>query len=553
MSFNPAVTDTVSYYSTKSIIEKESPNIKPEMSQISMIAQRCFNEKAIQAQAQPFVKPIKARVKQTHEGYVSETLSTMLTDHLHIIADFIYFVFIDALNDKETRQKLTPLIKLTLDSRFSKPLPASLKKIAATASMLLPEKIEKHAPIFLNLTKALLDDVLCHDELKSSFIEWFVEMLMPYLSYKPSEDLLKGQKQIMLMALKGVESFFDDFSQVMNLKTSWFETPNYSKLQVKSPLGDALEDEIINEMNNKLRQRGFSTIVPNPPDTKKMEKNLFDVTSNLLTALPHSFKGSSEEESMNFLASLWLAKVADGFFSSQTMLHLIDKILNSSLIIEETFNDVAAAYPQTIIDKSFANALDSHFHKLFIHATRMGTTNIINQFCLVVLVQLVHPFTNGIMGKRAAKSLKRSAQTSNFAKILAWCRLFLYHDTRNGHPEYPVLTKLFSHSEAEMQEHKYRVETSIRDNKLYEKMNRIIKEFLPSKHRESDISAKDLKTTYWSYLIADSKIFKTICGNLTNTLYILSQRERLVKLLYCYIAETIRQTLVAQQTNLTMS
>lgn len=396
--------------------------------------------------------------------------------------------------------------------------------------------VEKASSVFLQFLKD------SKDELKGVMIGCLTKILTPQFITKPSPDIPKKYKAIILSAVSGAESFFNDFDQALASKFGCFETIEMTKLQGEGHHVDAFEDEIIDKMNICLRQKNLHPILPLPHDEQELENNLRHVTTNLLRSIFPS-KTSLESEALIVLAGLYLSKAADLIFSSFTMLHLLDKLLNHSIGLDAQITEPPLSFQDSPIDMEFANGLDEQFHKLILHLTKLGANGIANRFFLVILMRIVLQVIQGSIGLSCAKSIQATAHSPSSATILAWAVDLFYREDVGGNTKTPFLLSFDLKPDLQMRQYKYHIETAIREHRLFGKINSVIKNLLKDGDKGS-VSKKHLLHVACKNVVVDSSIIKGLCDNFTRKLYILFQRKRLLKMLYCYMAESIRKASV---------
>lgn len=502
----------------------------PKVSSATTIPQKT----ALQILSQP------TKIQSSQEEYIKNTLTLILSDHLEPIIEAIYKIFAEALTDTKFGPPLARRL-LTLFSNTSKQLPTPLNSIATYIS---PEHFERHIPFILKLSKNFMDGVLGNDKIRTALITSLSQNLAPLFTDEPristsldlSKEIPERQKTIIVAVIKGLEHFFEDLTKSMSVRDSFFKTSNYDGLRSKTLESTDLEKSIFNEMNQSLKKRDLLTSL-SPSSSNQNENNeldLFTVTQAFLDVLLPNSQTSQEKDAIVYLATLCISKCVELYFSPRTMLYLLDLLLN----LNPEMVDVKAEQISSIEDKHFAEQLDLSFQNLVLHGAHLGTGNTPSYIALMTFLYAILKLNQGKMGKEGIISIYKAINTPH--KILALNSIYklLYAYDLNGVPV-PALKNLYSETDAEIEMRREKIEGSLKANVPFEKINSIIRNVF----QNGPLHSKSL-TSAWDFFNIHCDVFKSICKDTTNSIYVISQRDSLIKMLYSYIVLHIHKALI---------
>lgn len=526
-------------------------------------AQRILNLKTTPITTQPQSETINLLNLQpapSQKEHINHILTQIFSDHLHPAIEFIYCILTDALEDKNMKPQITQHIITLFSSGLLQKLPGQLNQLASIIVNMQPKQNEKYIPIFLKTIKHFIDDIFCNKQLKAILIAFFVEITTPIFleTEPPLEDLSKKQKGMIIGALQGFDEFFKDLIQSMNSQRSSFTTSGYNALHSTAAENQVLEDAIVREMNVSLCKKGLLTLIPHSPET--MKKSLFLLTQALLSTL---IPDSKEKESLVYISALCFSKSSEAFFSPRMMLYLMTMLLNletaigrecqmqplpiavsradsknPTLMISE--KEKALSSP-VFSDKDFTQRLDSHFQNLLYHSAHLGTTNTVLYKALMIFLQCILQLNAGKMGKGCAQSIYKTALSTDWTPTLTLLNDFLYQAPQDNKPD-PTLKKLYSETHEDIQKKRETIEGALKANIPFEKINALIKNYFQNGSKQTASSAY-----YWNTFTQQSNALKSLCGNFSNSVYIISQREGLMKMLYCYLAIYMQKELTSQK------
>lgn len=505
------------------------------------VAQRILSEKApINTQLQS--KKINLlKTTPYQKKYINHILTLIFSDHLHPAIEFIYSILTEALADKNMKPQITQHILTLFSSGLLQKLPRQLNQLASIIVNIQPKQSEKHLPFFLKTIKHFIDDIFYNKQLKAIIISFFVEMTIPLFleTESPLQDLSNTQKRMIMGALQGFDEFFKDLTQSVNSQNSSFTTSGYNALHSTAGGNQALEDAIVREMNVSLCKKGLLTLIPHSADT--MKKSLFILTKALLSAL---IPASKEKESLVYISALCFSKSSEAIFSPRMMLYLMTMLLNQKISDEKEFQTQPLPtedllFSPAITDKDFMQRLDSHFQNLVFHSVHLGTTNTFLYKALMIFLHCIFKLNGGEMGKEGAKTIYKTVLSTDWTPTLTLLHSFLYY-TPQDNKSVPSLKQLYSETEEEIQKKRETVEGALKANIPFEKINALIKSYFQNGAKQTTSSAY-----YWDTFTQQSNAFKTHCGNFSNSVYIISQREGLMKMLYCYLAIYMQKELTS--------
>lgn len=517
------------------------------------VAQRILRENSsINTQLQSKTINLLKTFPPSQKDSINHILTLILSDHLHPAIEFIFSILTDALADTNIKPQITQHILTLFSSGLLQKLPAQLGQLA---SILQPKQSEKHIPIFLKTIKLFIDNIFCNKQLKNILISFLVEKTTPlFLEAESVQDLSKTQKGIIVGALKGFDEFFKDLIQGVNSRNSSFTTSGYNALHLTASEHQVLEDAIVREMNVLLCKKGLLSLIPHSPDT--MKKSLFILTEALLSTL---YPASKEKESLVYVTALCCSKIFEAVFSPRMMLYILTILLKQKISDEKAHhkpslpvNKLNSKNPSSIIsekeksipsqalnDNDFVQKLDSHFQNLILHSAHLGTSNTFLYKALMVFLQCILQLNAGEMGKEGAKSIYNTVLSTDWAPTLTLLHNFLYQAQQDNKPV-PTLKKLYSETDEEIQKKREFVERGLKENIPFEKINNLIKNYFQNESKRG-------ASAYWDSFTQHSNAFKSLCGNFSNSMYIISQREGLMKMLYCYLVIFMQIELTSQE------
>ncbi|MBA3815326.1 MAG: hypothetical protein H0X29_02170 [Parachlamydiaceae bacterium] len=522
-------------------------------------AQRIFKNTNFVEIPSKIVKCVKNETPKIE--HINNVLTEILSDHFQVVINYVHHIFNEALKDKDTGPLLAFHISTLLKSKLFL-LPPRFDRFVSIALTLLPKNAESHSLVLLSAINKLIDIVFKDKELKAVSIALFVEMLNPIFSPKnppsstiPEIEIPEKQKMIIGALIQGLDAFFKDLLSSMHSQSFCFELPDFNALHRDTIGNQTLEESLVDKMNSSLRQKGLLNPLPQSSDKIETGAKLSQIHSIFMNILPNSSVSPKEKEAIAYIAALGTSKCAEVLFSPRMMLYLIEMLINLKVsplpdsaektptsVQEVTAPSFSSSNSSDIsnrnsLDPNFEQVLDTHLQNLVLNGARLGTVDISSRITLISLLRSILLLGKGQLGKSAATYMHDAAQSSDWSETLDSIYNFLYQTSGENDAasvSYPALKKLYMDSDESIEKKRENIEQLLKAGVPFEKINSSIKNYLGESNKTAHC---------WSAFNNHSNILKSFCGNLSNSLYLISQREKLMQMLSSYLIAYTHQAL----------
>jgi hypothetical protein len=429
----------------------------------------------------------------------------------------------------------------------------SQKILASYSSQILGDispLLEPTLPVFLKESFPILAKELSHiltcalndDTLKTAFEEWLIDAINPFFLCKSSQ-MPPMAKILILGGLSGFHYFFKDLIKSIKDKTPLFTPPNYHCLDPSNQGSDSLENEIIISMIKRRSKKQKSAVFTNF-NLDKISEHLFNNIKYLLDVyLPEvSLNRKDHRELLVHTLAIFLHKAADWLFSPSTILLLFHKLSNLSPSIDPGSNE---SNVQKIVnlDEAFGKDLGILYKHLVTHATTLGSShNMISDFLKKQALNITMHFVHDKLATSTQQALNRAfSESGRMFKFLFIVNQMLYTEDGNG-TRIPSWNQDFCKTNDKINTIKKTIDQTLKEkNPLYEKINALI---IDASYKET-LKNENLFKKETLDLLKNSTTLKELCENLTTTLFITCQREKMLKLLFCYIIDNLIQRKIA--------
>lgn len=490
----------------------------------------------------------QSKTKSSQQEIIQRHLKLILSDHLQLVADAICNIFIEALTDESTAPKVAKHFSTIFSSNLIKKLPASFQKFANAEAHVPPELVQKHSLVYFKATKELIGNLLSNSQLKEISIDFILELILPiFQKLKEAQSttlthaLPEEEKKLIVAALKGLDEFFKDLVSSKSSCCSSLNISDFKTLNEQSIKGEAFEESLFDEMEALLRKKGMQALTTKLTWAARLENNFLKLAEALLLiAIPnlHTYK---EKEALIYITAICIDKLSEAVLSPRTMLYVFDLLLNSKKMRSEAVQvdhppKVANDKRSTVDDPSFSQVLDVHFQNLVTQCAHLGTVTISSYLTIAALFQGLMKFNSGKLGKSCTKAIYQAIQSSNILKTINTISKALYRTTHDN-VKTPILKNYFMYSNDELKTKQLHIKELLQSNILFHFVNHSFNPAINTNRAKNETS-----TFYWNCLTKYSNILQTFCLNFGDSIFAISQRTKLMKMLQHYIVVHVNNT-----------